>query len=212
MSGREDKLRAILRRVLATRFSESELRDLCFDLGIDYEALPGPSKADRSRELVAHFARRHRLPLLVRAIQEARSDIEVGVDLPLTSNSSQQDGPWVPMHEAIDLTGYGSTYLMKLAQQSRVPARQIDGVWYFEAPVLIAHVRGWVTTSEASELTDYTIQHIRWLARQGLVRAHKVHGEWLIDRASLLAYCARRGRLSERGQSQTKLSASDTSS
>ena len=188
-----------LRQVLATRFSETELRDLCFDLGVDYESLPGESKADRARELVAYFARRHRLTRLIRAIHEARSDINIDIPSLPNNEAAEQGEQWIPMPHAIDLTGYGSTYLTKLAQESIVPARQINGVWYFETSILLAHVQGWVTTREASELTDYTIQHIRWLARQGLVRAHKIHGEWLIQRASLLAYCARRGRLSEAG-------------
>ena len=43
-----------LRQNLATYFSESELRDLCFDLGIDYETLPGTGKGDKVRELILY--------------------------------------------------------------------------------------------------------------------------------------------------------------
>ena len=50
-----------LRRLLTTRFNEGELRDLCADLGIDYESLPGDGKADKARELVAYFERRGRI-------------------------------------------------------------------------------------------------------------------------------------------------------
>jgi len=49
---------AALRQLLVTLFNESELRDLCFDMHIDYESLAGQAKGDRARELVA-YARRH---------------------------------------------------------------------------------------------------------------------------------------------------------
>ena len=39
-----------LRQLLATRFDQSELRTLCFDLGIEYDDLVGASKADKARE------------------------------------------------------------------------------------------------------------------------------------------------------------------
>ena len=64
-----------LRHVLDTRFSAQELRTLCFDLGIEYEDLPGEGRASRARELVAFFERRERIPELVRAIQAIRADI-----------------------------------------------------------------------------------------------------------------------------------------
>lgn len=51
-------VRVQLRQVLIDYFNEDELRDLCFDLNIDYENLPGAGKAGKARELVA-FAERH---------------------------------------------------------------------------------------------------------------------------------------------------------
>jgi hypothetical protein len=44
-------------QVLVTYLSGSELRDLCFDLKIDYEALSGENKSDKARELIAHCER-----------------------------------------------------------------------------------------------------------------------------------------------------------
>jgi hypothetical protein len=46
------------RHKLIATFSESELRDLCFDLGIDFEELPGETKSDKARELIAYCLRR----------------------------------------------------------------------------------------------------------------------------------------------------------
>ena len=51
-----------LRDILVTNFNDGELRDLCFDLGIDYESLPGEGKAAKARELVAYCQRHGRLP------------------------------------------------------------------------------------------------------------------------------------------------------
>jgi hypothetical protein len=64
-----------LRQILATYFSDGELRTLMFDLGWDYEDLPGSGKADKARELVALAERRQRLPELVAQIKKERPDI-----------------------------------------------------------------------------------------------------------------------------------------
>ncbi len=65
-----------LRQVLTTYFNETELRDLCFDLRVDYESLPGTSKADKARELVAHFERRVLLRELIAACYRLRPNID----------------------------------------------------------------------------------------------------------------------------------------
>ncbi len=50
-----------LRDFITKYFDYNELRDLCFDLGIDHESLPGESKSAKARELVAYCQRRNRL-------------------------------------------------------------------------------------------------------------------------------------------------------
>jgi hypothetical protein len=77
----ERKLLIELRRILTTRFSDGELRTLCFDLGIDYAALPGEGKADKARELVAYFERRDRILELIDIGKRVRPDISWN-DLP----------------------------------------------------------------------------------------------------------------------------------
>ena len=49
-----------LRRALDDGYNADELRDLCFELGIDYEDLPGETQSAKARELVL-FAKRHNL-------------------------------------------------------------------------------------------------------------------------------------------------------
>lgn len=61
-----------LRQVLETKFSEEELRTLCTDLGLDYDALAGEGKTARARELVGWFERRGELARLEGAVRAAR--------------------------------------------------------------------------------------------------------------------------------------------
>ena len=64
--------RAQLRRVLDEYFNETELRNLCFDMGIDYEGLSSGGKADKARELIAHCERHGRVDELERRCRELR--------------------------------------------------------------------------------------------------------------------------------------------
>lgn len=187
----EQMERAELRRILVERFTESELRDLAFDTGADYDALPGSNKGDRARELVLYFEHRHRIAKLIRTIQELRPDIRLS-DVPFDPGA---DPVSLTPLEAMQLTGWGSTYLVRLATEGRVGARQEGDSWRFDRELLLAYLHGWIGTEEASEVTDYTVAHIRWLAREGIVRSEKVRGLWLVHRESLLAYCRARGQL-----------------
>lgn len=64
-----------LREILVSRFSDGELKDLCFDLGVDYESLAGEGKSAKARELIAYMQRRDRLAELVAAGKQLRPDI-----------------------------------------------------------------------------------------------------------------------------------------
>lgn len=64
-----------LRQLLAKRFSDGELRTLCFDLGVEYDDLPGQGKADKTRELVTYMNQHDRLADLVRVGQGSRPDV-----------------------------------------------------------------------------------------------------------------------------------------
>lgn len=66
---------AELRRVLTERFDLEELRNLCFDLGIDFDNLRGEGKAAKARELVAYLQRRQELERLIVAIRRERGEI-----------------------------------------------------------------------------------------------------------------------------------------
>ncbi|MFQ5421008.1 MAG: SAVED domain-containing protein [Anaerolineae bacterium] len=50
---------------IETGFNDSELRDLCFRLAVDYETVAGRTKRDKIRELVLHMQRHGTLDALV---------------------------------------------------------------------------------------------------------------------------------------------------
>lgn len=64
-----------LRQILSERFSEAELRILTFDLGLDYETLPGDNKNIKAMELVEAMNRRNRLQDLITEGQRHRQDV-----------------------------------------------------------------------------------------------------------------------------------------
>ncbi len=61
-----------LRETLATLFNESELRDLCFQLGVGYENIQGQTPRDKAREFVLLLNRQGRLKELAQVGQNLR--------------------------------------------------------------------------------------------------------------------------------------------
>jgi len=61
-----------LHEAICQAFDEEELRTLCFDLDLDYDALRGDGKDARARELVGWHTRRGALMDLVKAVQRRR--------------------------------------------------------------------------------------------------------------------------------------------
>lgn len=61
-----------LRKVLAVYFSEQEIRDLCFELSVDYEDLGGEGKSAKARELTLLLERHGRLLDLEQMCRELR--------------------------------------------------------------------------------------------------------------------------------------------
>lgn len=65
-----------LRLTLTERLDREEIQAICFDLGIDYDNIPGSTKSARVRELLAYLSRRNELEKLLAWIQKHRSDIQ----------------------------------------------------------------------------------------------------------------------------------------
>lgn len=63
---------ARLRQRISQLFSEGELRQLCFDLGLGYDDLDGRGKSENVMELVARMDREGRLPDLIGRLRKLR--------------------------------------------------------------------------------------------------------------------------------------------
>jgi hypothetical protein len=66
------RTRKELRTVLESRFSEDDLKTLCFDLGRDYEEFAGGSKPARVIAIISYFERVQRTEDLKRAMRDMR--------------------------------------------------------------------------------------------------------------------------------------------
>ena len=64
-----------LRRNLNEAFNTTDLRNLCWDLGIDYENLSGDNKLDKTRELLDYLDNRSRVADLLVILQKERPKI-----------------------------------------------------------------------------------------------------------------------------------------
>lgn len=68
---------ARLRNLIFKHFNKSELKDLCFDLGVNYDELQNSeSTKDAARELVAYLDRRNRLSDLVARCYQLRPKVK----------------------------------------------------------------------------------------------------------------------------------------
>jgi CheY-like chemotaxis protein len=91
-----------LRGILDSRFAEGELRTLCFDLGVDYDNLPGTTKADKARELVLYQEHHQQIDELIGTICQSRPDISIGDHKQQERSSSYLLGPDVTEQSPID--------------------------------------------------------------------------------------------------------------
>ena len=64
-----------LRRNLVAYFNKGELRDLCFDLGVDYESLEEQTRKGMARELVAHCERHEHIDKLLTICRQLRPNV-----------------------------------------------------------------------------------------------------------------------------------------
>jgi hypothetical protein len=66
---------AVLRKQLIAACDVSQLKTICFDLGVDDEDLGTDKLSDMARELISHFARKRRLPELLSYLARERPEI-----------------------------------------------------------------------------------------------------------------------------------------
>lgn len=66
----------VLRQHLVKQFTLDEIRTLCFELGIDYDVLPGEGKESKARELVIYCRNRAMLERLAQGARKARPHLD----------------------------------------------------------------------------------------------------------------------------------------
>lgn len=71
MNQDHDELVRLYNRLTDT-FNESEIRDLCFHLKIDYEDLPGYTRKDKAREIVEYLRRHGRVSEITQLLEKIR--------------------------------------------------------------------------------------------------------------------------------------------
>ncbi len=71
----EPRYRSRVRQFLSTHFDTEELRTLCFDLGVEYDDLPGEGRAGKVRELVRYIERHERIYDLLKVGKELAPDL-----------------------------------------------------------------------------------------------------------------------------------------
>ena len=68
--------RILLLETIRDSLSAEDLHNLCFYLGLDYDALPGDRMTAKARSLIYHYERRDNLDLLVTQLLRIRPDLE----------------------------------------------------------------------------------------------------------------------------------------
>ena len=120
-----------LRQILNDYFNESELQNLAFDLGVDYENLPGKAKSDKARELIAFLDRRGRLAELVQRCHQLRPNAPWPTDDEKGDNASQAQPSATTTGRQRDHFAHYETGLTNLlAQMGPGHPRYTEGLGY----------------------------------------------------------------------------------
>ena len=169
-----DKLK--LYEFILAHYSMSELKDLCFYLGVVYDDLDGEARKDKARELVEYMARRRRLDDLRAVLGQQRPE-QLAEAFPAPAVETFRRNVSTPtrftrrIHEktGIELVYipagpflYGSADSDKLARDNEKPRRMIDlpGYWIGRAPVTndqfgrFIKAIGYKTVAERESKTD----------------------------------------------------------
>ena len=95
---------AQLRQLLSQLFSKEELAALCFDLGVDYDSLPGDGTTAKVVEMIEHFSRAGRIKALVQLASTQRTQADWGELLTLAQsqpNVFRSDAVAIPISKDV---------------------------------------------------------------------------------------------------------------
>src|SRR5689334_10980588 len=102
---------AQLRENLVTYFEVSDLESLCFDLGVDYDGLPGDGQAARVVALIEYFARSGRIVELIDRCAQLRPNVSWAG---LRAVAVTTPAAFLPVIPAVVATGQGSSQVLNL--------------------------------------------------------------------------------------------------
>ncbi|MBN1314799.1 MAG: hypothetical protein JXA42_05005 [Anaerolineales bacterium] len=71
----DDSFSRALRITLQEAYDLSELRVLCYDLGVDWDEIAGSRKSEKIADLIQYMKRRRKLDKLIRMVNRDRSDV-----------------------------------------------------------------------------------------------------------------------------------------
>lgn len=94
MATNSAKYLSTLHKQIDQYFSFSEVRTLCFNLGVDYENIPGDHRSAFIRNLIVSLAKQGRLQELIEEVRAERGFVDwqdVPADFELPSNIAQEN-------------------------------------------------------------------------------------------------------------------------
>jgi len=115
--------RAQLRQFLVERFSLEELKNLAFDLGVDFELFAHQTKLEFARGLIAYFERRETLSCLVTEVLRQRHD--EGLAQLLAKLPARSPCKKIQIIASEDVLGEVSSLLDELARKLKISRNEV---------------------------------------------------------------------------------------
>jgi hypothetical protein len=167
---REQVNSAGLRLILVEHFNDGELRDICFDLTINYDGLPGQGTGDKARELIDYAWRYRRIHELVAHCRRLRphadwQDVaripvqEIGIAAPFGDLQSWDDEP---------LAARRNPTMEPLTPEQQSTAQEVCIRAFFDDLSAICADRQFVLMLDAYEKCDAKLK--QWIEEQFLER------------------------------------------
>ena len=151
MATNSAKYLSTLHKQIDQYFSFSEVRTLCFNLGVDYENIPGDHRSAFIRNLIVSLAKQNRLQELIEEVRAERAFVDwqdVPTDFELPSSMAQENPYDIDDHDIplLELpAGSGQRTELQVDERSGVyehgyvilklrPSHQTSEAFYYTVP------------------------------------------------------------------------------